>query len=77
MADFNQSHLLSPQVLVDYNYQLTKANGYLQNQEVSLSVYTTMSGKYDAMEDITYEHILAAFKVCVDKISTASTGSLV
>ncbi|KAF0324860.1 lipase class 3 family protein [Colletotrichum asianum] len=65
------------QVLVDYNYQFTKANGYLQNQEVSLGVYTSMFGKYDAMEDITYEYILAVFKVCVDKIPTATTGSLV
>lgn len=36
-----------------------------------------MFGKYDAMKDIAYEHILAAFKVCVDKVPTATTGSLV
>ncbi|KAF4840883.1 Lipase [Colletotrichum siamense] len=36
-----------------------------------------MFAKYDAMEDITYEHILAAFKVCVDKILTATTDSTV
>ncbi|CAI0650597.1 unnamed protein product, partial [Colletotrichum noveboracense] len=65
------------QVLVDCNYHFTQANGYLQNQEVSLGVCTTMFGKYDSMEDITHEHILAAFKVCVDKIPTATTGSLV
>ncbi|KAF3810929.1 hypothetical protein GCG54_00003107 [Colletotrichum gloeosporioides] len=65
------------QVLVDYNYQLTKANGYFQNQEVFLSVYTSMFGKYDAMEDITYEYVLAAFKVCMDKIPTATSGSLI
>ncbi|KAK2748800.1 lipase [Colletotrichum kahawae] len=58
------------QVLVDYNYQLTKANGFLQNQEVSLGVYTSMFDKYEANEDIAYDYILAAFKGCVDKIPT-------
>ncbi|KAE9568401.1 hypothetical protein CGMCC3_g15482 [Colletotrichum fructicola] len=71
-----QSVSFSSTALMFYS-SLSKANGYPQNQDVFLDVYKSMFGKYEAKEDIAYEYILAAFKVCVDKIPTATTDSTV
>ena len=64
------------EIHVDYNYDLERAQSYLNNQLVSIGVYTGLFGKFDN-EDITpYEDIITKIESVAQDMSELS-GKLI
>ncbi|KAJ9652793.1 hypothetical protein H2198_007975 [Neophaeococcomyces mojaviensis] len=58
------------EVQVDYNYQLQHAEGYLENQQVSLGVYTGLFGKFPEPYGIAYDFLIGAVDLLASRLSS-------
>ncbi|KAF4413913.1 Feruloyl esterase A [Colletotrichum fructicola Nara gc5] len=66
-------------VKVDYNYQLTSVGQYLGGAptRVSLGVFTALFSRFEEIEDIAYDYIVASLTKCVSTIPGRSDTNIV